>query len=296
VNARHGNEPGVSFYTHVSDQFGPFYTKVIAATASEAPHVLDGLLYHDTGLRIEEHYTDTGGVTDHVFGLCHLFGFRFAPRIRDIKERKLYLLPGQKAPESLKPIVGGVIDTGHITAHWDELLRLATSIRTGTTTSSAILKKLSAYPRQNGLAKALREIGRIERTLFTLDWIKNPGLRRRAHLGLNKGEARNALARAVYFCRLGEMRDRSFENQFFRASGLNLLVAAIILWNTRYLEAAYRELRRQGRTVNEGLLRHVAPLGWEHIGLTGDYMWSDAEQPRTGTLRPLRQRQSLLAA
>jgi Tn3 transposase DDE domain len=59
-----------SVYTHISDQFGPFYTKVIAATATEAPHVLDGLLYHQTGLQIEEHYTDTGGVTDHVFGLC----------------------------------------------------------------------------------------------------------------------------------------------------------------------------------------------------------------------------------
>ena len=229
----------VSFYTHISDQFGPFYTKVIAATASEAPHVLDGLLYHDTGLAIEEHYTDSGGVTDHVFGLCHLFGFPFAPRIRDIKERKLYLLPDQKAPASLVPLVGGVIDTEHIAAHWDQLLPLATSIRTGTTTSSAVLKKLSAYPRQNGLAKALREMGRIERTLFTLDWIKNPDLRRRAHLGLNKGEACNALARAVYFCRLGEVRDRSFESQFFRASGLNLLVAAIILWNTKYLEMAY---------------------------------------------------------
>ena len=297
VNARHGNEPGVSFYTHISDQFGPFYTKVIAATASEAPHVLDGLLYHDTGLVIEEHYTDTGGVTDHVFGLCHLFGFRFAPRIRDIKERKLYLLPDQKAPASLAPLIGGVIGTEHITAHWDQMLRLATSIRTGTTTSSAMLKKLSAYPRQNGLAKALREIGRIERALFTLDWIKNPDLRRRAHLGLNKGEARNALARAVYFCRLGEVRDRSFENQFFRASGLNLLVAAIILWNTKYLEVAYTELRRQGGTINDDLLRHVAPLGWEHIGLTGDYVWSTADQPPAGTLRPLRQqRQSLLAA
>ena len=164
------------------------------------------------------------------------------------------------------------------------------------TATSAILKKLSAYPRQNGLAKALREIGRIERTLFTLDWIKNPDLRRRAHLGLNKGEARNALARAIYFCRLGEMRDRTYENQFFRASGLNLLVAAIILWNRRYLEAAYRELRRQSRPINQDLLRHVAPLGWEHIGLTGDYVWSDADQPHAGALRPLRQRQSLLAA
>lgn len=296
MNARHGNEPGVSFYTHISDQFGPYYTKVIAANTSEAAHVLDGLLYHDTGLAIEEHYTDTGGVSDHVFGLCHLFGFRFAPRMRDIKERKLYLLPDQKAPAGLKPLVGGSIDTEHITAHWDHLLRLATSIRTGTTTCSAMLKKLSAYPRQNGIAKALREIGRIERTLFTLDWIKNPALRRRAQLGLNKGEARNALARAIYFCRLGEMRDRSFENQFFRASGLNLLVAAIILWNTKYLGVAYADLRRQGRPVNGDLLRHVAPLGWEHIGLTGDYVWSTAELPAAGMLRPLRQRQSLLAA
>jgi TnpA family transposase len=233
---------------------------------------------------------------DHVFGLCHLFGVRFAPRMRDIKERKLYLLPDQKAPMSLKPLVGGVIDTEHITAHWDQLLRLATSIRTGTTTCSAMLKKLSAYPRQNGLAKALREVGRVERTLFTLDWIKSPALRRRAQLGLNKGEARNALARAIYFCRLGEMRDRSFESQFFRASGLNLLVAAIILWNTKYLDVAYGVLRRQGRPINEDLLRHVAPLGWEHIGLTGDYVWSTVELPAAGSLRSLRQRQSLLAA
>jgi TnpA family transposase len=82
VNARHGNEPGVAFHTHVSDQFGPFHTKVIAATASEAPHVLDGLLRHGTGLRIAEHYTDTGGATDQVFRLRALLGFRFAPRLR----------------------------------------------------------------------------------------------------------------------------------------------------------------------------------------------------------------------
>jgi hypothetical protein len=74
------------------------------------------------------------------------------------------------------------------------------------------------------------------------------------------------------------------------------LVAAIILWNTKYLEVAYTEHRRQGGTINEDLLRHVAPLGWEHIGLTGDYVWSTADQPPAGTLRPLRQRQSLLVA
>jgi TnpA family transposase len=86
------------------------------------------------------------------------------------------------------------------------------------------------------LAVALRELGRIERTLFALDWMQNVELRRRVHSGLNKGEARNALARAVFLNRLGEIRDRRFDNQRYCASGLNLVVAAIILWNTVYLE------------------------------------------------------------
>src|SRR6195952_6014847 len=108
------------------------------------------------------------------------------------------------------------------------------------------------YPRQNGLAVALRELGRIERTLFILDWLKSVELRRRVHAGLNKGEARNALARAVFFYRLGEMRDRSFEDQRYRASGLNLVTAAIVLWNTVYLERATHALREAGKLPDDG--------------------------------------------
>jgi hypothetical protein len=98
-------------------------------------------------------------------------------------------------------------------------------------------------------------------------------LRRRIHIGLNKGEARNALARAVFFNRLGELRNRTLENQQHRASGLNLVVAAIVLWNTVYLERAIQALRKQGQMVPEALLVHLSPLKWEHINLTGDYHW-----------------------
>ena len=89
VNLRYGTEPGVLFYTHVSDQYAPFHTKVINATVRDATHVLDGLLYHESDLKIEEHYTDTAGFTDHVFALCRLLGFRFAPRIRDLADRRI---------------------------------------------------------------------------------------------------------------------------------------------------------------------------------------------------------------
>jgi TnpA family transposase len=70
-------------------------------------------------------------------------------------------------------------------------------IKRGTVTASLILRKLGAYPRQNSLALAHASWGAFERTLFTLEWLQSPELRRRVHVGLNKGEAKNALARAV---------------------------------------------------------------------------------------------------
>lgn len=135
---------------------------------------------------------------------------------------------------------------------------------------------------------ALRELGRIERTLFMLDWLQHVELRRRVHAGLNKGEARNALARAVFFNRLGEIRDRGFEQQRYRASGLNLVTAAIVLWNTVYLERAVKAQRDYGHPVDESLLSYLSPLGWEHINLTGDYLWRSSVKIGSGKFRPLR--------
>ena len=95
----------------------------------------------------------------------------------------------------------------------------------------------------------------------------------RAHAWLNKGEARNALARAVFIHRLGEIRDRSFEQQRYRASGLNLVTAAIVLCNTVCLQRASQALREKGKLPDDGMLQFLSPLGWEHINLTGDYVW-----------------------
>lgn len=288
INPKYGSEPGVQFYTHISDQYAPFHSKVINVGVRDATYVLDGLLYHESDLRIEEHYTDTAGFTDHVFGLMHLLGFRFAPRIRDLADKRLFV-PGKQADyPALTALYGSTINAKTIRTHWDEILRLATSIKLGTVTASLMLRKLGSYPRQNGLAIALRELGRIERTFFALDWIQNVELRRRVHAGLNKGEARNALARAVFFNRLGEMRDRSFENQRYRASGLNLVTAAIVLWNTVYLERAVQALKDHGYAVDNNLLQHLSPLGWEHINLTGDYIWQRGQGSKKRKFRPLR--------
>jgi len=156
-------------------------------------------------------------------------------------------------------------------------------------TASLIMRQLASYPRQNGVAAALRELGRLERTLFTLDWIDDPELRRATGQELNKGETRNSLARAVFLHRLGEIRDRTYENQQHRASGLNLLVTAIVLWNTRYLERAVAALH-QVEDVPDHLLAYLSPLGWEHVNLTGDYIWAahHSMSENIDGMRPLR--------
>ncbi|HFP1190143.1 TPA: Tn3 family transposase, partial [Escherichia coli] len=288
VNLKYGQEPGVQFYTHISDQYSPFYTKVISRVR-DSTHVLDGLLYHESDLDITEHYTDTAGFTEHVFALMHLLGFAFAPRIRDLHDKRLFIQGKADNYPALQSIISTTpLNIKEIKIHWNEILRLATSIKQGTVTASLMLKKLASYPKQNGLAKALREIGRIERTLFMLDWFRDPALRRRVQAGLNKGEARNALARAVFMHRLGEIRDRGIENQSYRASGLTLLTAAITLWNTVYIENAINLLKKKGLHINEQLLSHLSPLGWEHINLTGDYIWKNNKKLAEGKYRPLR--------
>ncbi|WP_458646339.1 Tn3 family transposase [Enterobacter hormaechei] len=185
-------------------------------------------------------------------------------------------------------MIGGTLNIKHVRAHWDEILRLATSIKQGTVTASLMLRKLGSYPRQNGSAVALRELGRIERTLFIPGLAAKRGTAPPRACRPEQGRGAQCAGGAVFFNRLGEIRDRSFEQQRYRASGLNLVTAAVVLWNTVYLERAAHALRGNGHAVDDALLQYLSPLGWEHINLTGDYLWRSSAKIGAGKFRPLR--------
>ncbi len=287
VNAKYGSEPGVKIYAHLSNHFASFGSRIMSATAGEAPYVLDGLVLGADRLPLHEHYTDTGGATDHVFALCHLLGFRFAPRLRDIADRKLGSIDAPSSYKGIECLMGRSIKTAAIEADWDDILRIVASIKDGAVAPSAIMRKLAAYKRQNRLDFALAELGRIERPLFTLDWLEQPELRRACQAGLNQGEARHTLAAAIYTNRQGRFTDRALENQEYRASGLNLLIAAISYWNTLYLDRAVQHLTTIGAEFDQALLAHLSPMGWAHISLTGDYLWEQARNLAAGEIRPL---------
>jgi TnpA family transposase len=249
VNARYGNDPGIKAYTHVNDRFAPFASRIIPATVSEAPYLLDGLTMNEAGRRIEEQYADTGGFTDHLFGISAMLGYRLVLRIRDLPSKRLYVFDPIATPRELRPLVGGKLRDALIVSNWPDLFRCVATMSAGQVAPSRILRKLAAYPRQNDLAAALREVG------------------------LNKGEAHHALKNALRIGRQGEIRDRTTEGQHYRIAGLNLLTAIIVYWNTLHLGHAVEARRREGLDTPDHLLAHISPLGWAHILLTGQYLW-----------------------
>lgn len=287
-NPHYGSEPSIMILTHLSDQYAPFYSQVITSHERQAAYIVDGLLHHGSVLPIIEHSADTQGYTDHLFALLHALGIGFAPRIRSFQGNKLYIANKPSAYPTLQSLIGGRLNTRLMETYWEEYLRLVSSIKLGTVAAALILNKLSQYPRLNDLARALREFGRLERTFFSLDWIQSMTLRQQVNARLLKGERRNTLAQALAFHRQGKIWDRSLQAQQYRASGLNLVSMLIILWNTVYMEQIISTLQQEGLAFTDEHLRHLSPLSWEHIGLTGDYIWQPDTSANLHRLRPLK--------
>jgi TnpA family transposase len=120
--------------------------------------------------------------------------------------------------------------------------------------------------------------GKIERTIFMLGWLENPSLRRCCQAGLNKSEQRHAFTQAICTFRQCRLIDRSHEAQQYRASGLNLVIATIVYWNSTYMADAIAHLRSAGTTVPDKLIAHTSPVEWEHIAFSGDFLWDRAAQ------------------
>ncbi len=296
VNAHYGRDPIIKLYTHITDRYAPFHVKVITGTSGEAIHVLDGIVNHDSAIDILAHHTDAGGISDHVFAVMYLLGLKFQPRMSSPNDRRLYAFEPKSRYGALSSFMGERLDRKLIETNWDDVQRVMGAFRNRIVAPSLILRKLGTTPRQGALSLAMREIGRIERTVHSLDWIDDKGLRADTTDALNKGEARHTLSRAVAFHQLGRFRDRTHERQSHRAAALNLVTACIALFNCRYLNRGITELRQRGVVIGEPQLRRLSPLGWDHINLTGDYVWSDNMTYDAAGWRPLHKVGEAMAA
>ena len=265
---------GISTYTHVSDQHSTFATRVIAATASESHYVLDDVLGNDTDLPIVEHSTDTHGATLANFALFDLVGLRLSPRIRDLGKITLCRTGPKAAFVSRYPNAGPLLtrraDTDLIARQWDELLRVAASVKHGHATAALVVGKLCSSARQqNELTAAIKEYGAIRRTIFTARYLADDTYRRRTLRQLNKGENLHDLRRSIAYASEGAVRGHDHVSQTEQMWCLTLITNAVVVWTTEYYTRAARQLRAAGRTINDDHLAHIWPTHHANINLYG---------------------------
>ena len=298
--SRYFANEGLSTYTHVTDQHTTYGTKVIVATKREAHYVLDEILGNATDIPVTEHSTDTHGVTLVNFALFDLLGLQLSPRIRDLGKITLYRTAPKSQAESAFPLAGPLLtrraNVDLIAEHWDDLLRLAGSLKFGHATASLLVGKLSASGRQNALAAALKEYGALRRTIYAARYLADPAYRRKISRQLNKGESLHALKRDLLYAHEGTIRARHLEQQTEQAWCLTLVTNAVVTWTTEYYGLAVESMRRSGRRVDEEVLAHLSPAHSENINFFGsidvDIEGELAQLGPTGH-RPLRVRDTL---
>jgi TnpA family transposase len=282
---------GLTFYTWTSDQHSQYGTKVIPSTIRDARYVLDEILNNETELDIQEHTTDTAGYTEMVFALFDLLGLKFSPRLRDIADQTLYRFDKTIKYKHLEPLVTGKIKKDLIIKHWDDLLRLTASLKTGWSTASLLIGKLQSFPRKNDVARALQEYGKIKKTEFILNYLLDNDYRRRINRQLNKGESLHSLRKFLFFANEGNIRKRFPEEQQTQANCLNLVTNAIVVWNTVYLHAAVEQLKSEGVEIKDEDLSHISPARFAHINPYGRYYFNIEENLNRKELRPLRRKE-----
>jgi TnpA family transposase len=281
---------GISVLTSVTDHYATYGTRVIATKAREGLFALDeifALRDRETELAIAEHTTDTAGPTDLLFGAYDLVGLVFSPRIRDVADQRLWRLDDIGLPDLVRPLVANRVNTERIVAHWDELLRLGASIHEGAVPPSLLLTKLQAFPRQNALAAALQDYGRLVKTLFILRYLQRPELRKRVGGQLNKGESLNGLRDTVNFAHHGNVRHRQLADQAAQALCLSLVVNCVAAFNAGLLGQAVDQLRDAGYDVADEDVAHLGPTMTEHINVHGRYYFDLTRTPKP--LRPVPQ-------
>ena len=275
-------DQAISLYTHTSDQLSVFATQVISCAPREASFVLDGLLENDTLLRPQIHTTDTHGFTEQLFGLCYMLGIAFMPRLKDLADQQLYKLDKEADHGPLDLLFRGTVDIGLISEQWDQLVRITASLKNRTAPAHVVLQRLINASPADRVSKALTALGRICKTIFILRYIADEPLRRMVQRQLNRGEARHALARWLFFANRGEFRTGDYEEIMNKASCLSLLSNAAVLWNTVQMARITQQLRDAGNDVTDDDLAHVWPLQRTRIIPNGTYFlnWPQA-QPAT---------------
>lgn len=268
-----GLNQGVSVNTFIDESHRLFYSVVINVSERESGYVIDGLMHNDV-VKSDIHSTDTHGFSEIIFGITHLLGFSFAPRIKKFKDQQLYGVHSPKHYQlkgyQLTP--KRKINFEIIKENWDDILRLILTIKSRKTTASQLLKKLTSYSKHHKLYTAIKEFGKLIKTIFLLTYIDDVELRQRIEKQLNKVEASNRFSKAVFFGNNAEFIFASQEEQNIANNCKRLIQNAVILWNYLYIEKKLRDAKSQVQKDEIiDAIKNSSIMHWSHINFFGTY-------------------------
>ncbi len=273
-----GQGKGVSVYSFIDERHFLFHSTVISSAEREAAYVIDGLMHNDV-VQSDIHSTDTHGYTEVIFGATHLLGFMFAPRIKSLGRQHLYTFPGntKKLYKEMKyPILpDGVINIQLIADNWDEILRFVATIKLKETPASQLFRRLNSYSKSHPLWDALKEFGKIIKSIFILHYIDDLNLRQAVEKQMNKIESAQKFSNAVAFGSQ-EFRQADREEQNIVAACRRLIKNAIICWNYLYLSQKIVDAPSPAQK-NEIIdaVQNGSVVAWRHINFYGEYDFSD---------------------
>lgn len=273
-----GKDKGVSVMTFIDMRQMMWYSTVVSSAEREAAYVVDGLMYN-TVIKSDIHSTDTHGYSEVIFAVLPLLGFAFAPRIKGLGSQKLYTFISrkenmQKLQQGFKPYK--YINEDLIKSEWDEMLRFAASIKLKHTTASQLFRRLNSYAKQHPLYRALKEFGKIHKTLFILQYVDDLEFRQSIEKQLNKVEGSHKLAKAIALGNDHAFLQGDKEDQDIAEGCRRLIKNVLIYWNYLYLS---KEIIKEKNEERKLLLIEAAKNGsmmrWSHFNLAGEYDFSD---------------------
>jgi len=275
-----GTAKGVSVYTFIDESHKLFYSTVINVNERESGYVIDGLMHNDV-IKSDIHSTDTHGFSEVIFGITHLLGFSFAPRIKNFKNQQLYGIhtPKHYLQKSYPLVPKRKINFEVIKDNWNDILRFILTIKSRKTTASQLLKRLTSYSKHHKLYTAIKEFGKIIKTDFLLTYIDDVELRQKIEKQLNKVEASNRFSKAVFFGNNAEFIFASQEEQNIANNCKRLIQNSVILWNYLYINKKLQQAKSQIQKdeIIEAL-KNSSIVHWSHINFYGIYDFTEMDK------------------
>lgn len=276
----YGKDQGVSVYSFIDERNALFYDTIISPTEREAAYVIDGLMANKV-VKSDLHSTDTHGFTEIIFAITHLIDVSFAPRIKRIAEQNIY---GFKTKKQYQKTYSSIypdkrINLTIIEKLWDNILRIVATILQRKCSASQLLKRLNSYSYDNPTYKALKEFGRIIKSIFILTYYDDLALRQKIEKQLNKIEHANRFTKAIFFAGNQELKEDTLEEQKITIACKTLIQNCIVVWNYLYLSQVVINADSTEERANIlKMIKSGSTMCWKHINFHGEYDFTKNDQ------------------